>query len=1218
MNDNQSQINRIWKLILDKLTSALNEREIIDAKEFSIIDRIVTGEKIPPPSDPLLHRQVVVKFTTYKVKLIDFAAEREREEKARLNAEEQEKRQQQLEQRRAEKMERLRIEQEEKARQEEEQRLREEEEARLQQEARVKAATSMDLPLDFENAFADDERIKDKRADDPSEGLLLSLCNLGRVDIEYISAVCGMEMKEVIAALRGSIFQNPETWNECFYKGWETSDEYLTGMLKHKLAVATEANVTYEGWFDENVRALQKVLPPTVRGEDIFVTLGSPWVPADVIDDFIFYLLGVPSGYGNGFSSTPPSLQVKHDEYTGTWDIPEKTRYVGKPLSNTVYGIPRLTALHIIERTLNMKTISVKDEIYDPTQKNNYRRVVNKQETVAALERQKLILEKFRNWIWTDPDRKARLERIYEEKFGSYKRRRFDGSFLKFPTLSKSVSLYAYQKDAVARILFSPNTLLAHDVGSGKTYVMIAAAMEMRRMGIAKKNLFVVPNNIVGQWKEIFLTMYPQANILVVDPASFTPNKRNAVLRKIRDEDYDGVIVAYSCFDRIPLSVKARNAQITEQMEVLKQRQATLKKDTHGVERRMKSLAKKFEELLKEREKLKDAVCFDELGIDRLFVDEAHNYKNVPFETQIDSPAGINPLGSEKCRAMQEKVAFVQKQNGGKGVVMATGTPITNSITDAYVFQHYLQSGELAMLDLLCFDAWVGMFAERKTDFEIDVDTSNYRMATRFSRFHNLTELTAILSSIADFHIANDESDVPVCKGRRDCLVAKTHPLAEFLKQISSRADDVRNGRVKLKEDNMLKITTDGRQAALDIRLVEPQTPFSEESKVACCAKNVADIYRETAEQRSTQLIFCDTSTPKDSFNVYDELHRILVTVYNVPPEEIAFVHSADTEKKRETLFAKVRAGVVRVLIGSTFKLGLGVNVQKKLIALHHLDVPWRPADMVQREGRMIRQGNENKEVFVFRYVTSGSFDAYSWQLLETKQRFIGALLAGSLDIRTENDVDGTALDYGEVKALAVGNPKLKIRVETENRLNRYRMMQAKWIEQKEYLLMRREELPAEIERQQTLLNEVGEDVEFIEKNVYVTSPEEKRVLGEKLYEAVQDNVMKNEETDYIEYRGFIVSLPANMLAERPFLQLRRSHKYRVDVGVSGGIVKRMDNCLDELSGRLVKYGIRLDELREQLDEIDAELEKEVDYADRIEELKEQLKEIDKELKIDK
>ncbi|MBR1747077.1 MAG: DEAD/DEAH box helicase family protein [Clostridia bacterium] len=1076
----------------------------------------------------------------------------------------------------------------------------------------------MDLPLDFENAFSDDDRVKDVRAEDPADGLFLSLRNLGRVDMEYVSAVCGMPLKDVVTALKGVVYQNPETWGECFYKGWETADEYLTGALKRKLTVAKSANVVYEGWFDDNVRALEKVLPPTVRGEEIFVTLGSPWVPADVIDEFILYLLGKPVGYSADFRVTPPSLQVRHDEYTGTWDIPEKTRYVGMALSNSVYGIPRMTALNIIERTLNMKTVVVKDEVYDPHQKSNFRRVVNKKETVAALERQKLILDKFRSWIWTDPDRKKRLEEIYEEKFGSYKRRRFDGSFLRFPNMSPKVSLYDYQKDAVARILFSPNTLLAHDVGSGKTYVMIAAAMEMRRMGVAKKNLFVVPNNIVGQWKEIFLTMYPDADLFIVEPKIFSPAKRNETLRKIRDEDHDGIIMAYSCFDRIPLSLKAKNEQITEEMEALKRRKESIMSDTHAVDRRITALSKRFAELLQIKEALKDVVCFDELGVDRLYVDEAHNYKNVPIDTQIDVLTGINPNGSVKCREMMEKVHFVQKKNGGSGVVMATGTPITNSITDAYIFQRYLQSGELALMDLLSFDAWVGMFAERATEFEIDVDTSSYRMATRFSRFHNLTELTALLSSIADFHRVEGEADLPVCKGRTDVLVRKTKPLADFLKVISNRADAVRNGRVRMKEDNMLKITTDGRLAALDLRLLDPKSPFLTDSKVAYCAKNVSDIWHRTANLRSTQLVFCDTSTPKEGFNIYDDMKRILTTVYRVPDFEIAFVHDADTDKKREELFEKVRRGEIRVLIGSTLKLGLGVNVQDRLLAVHHLDVPWRPADMVQREGRIIRQGNRNKEVFVYRYVTEGSFDAYSWQLLETKQRFIGALLSGSLDVRSEDDVDGTALDYGEVKALAVGNPKIKKRVETENRLNRYRMMQAKWIEQKEYLMLRLEELPKEIDKQKTLIEEVGADVEYVENTVHRVGNDEKRVLSEQLYDAVLENDMKNEETDYIEYRGFLITLPANMLKESPFLYLKRAHRYRVEVGARAGVIRRVDNCIDELRGRLIKYGIRLDELTEQKAQIEAELQKEVDYADRIEVLKQELKEIDKELKIDK
>ena len=705
-----------------------------------------------------------------------------------------------------------------------------------------------------------------------------------------------------------------------------------------------------------------------------------------------------------------------------------------------------MPALYILERTLNMKTVAVTDEVICHTNASGVKRVINKSETVLALEKQQKMIKAFQRWVWKDQKRKERLEIIFENNFSCVRRRIFDGSFLDFPTMSPSVNLYPHQKNAVARILFSPNTLLAHDVGSGKTYIMIAAGMELKRMGLSRKNLYVVPNNIVGQWEKLFSVMYPDSKLLCVEPKNFTPTKRESVLEQIRDEDFDGIIMAYSCFEQIPLSKDFYTEQLQETLDKISELASNTNKATSKLERKKEAVRKALSSLELAMDNMYDTVYFDELGITRLFVDEAHNYKNVPIETKVDKVLGISSKGSKKCRDMMDKVRLVQKQNNGGGVVMATGTPITNSITDAFVMQKYLQSGELGMLDLQSFDSWVGMFAERVTEFEIDVDTSSYRLATRFAKFHNLPELTALLSSIADFHQVDSSIGIPNFDGYKDALISKTSEFAAYLDDISARAELVRKGIVSRSDDNMLKITTDGRKAALDMRLVEPNTSFTYQSKVARCAENVFDIYCETQSDKSTQLIFCDSSTPKSGFNVYDEVKRLLIGM-GVPSEEIAFIHDAGTESKREKLFSRLRSGNVRILIGSTFKLGLGVNIQNKLIALHHLDVPWRPADMTQREGRILRQGNENKKVYIYRYITEGSFDAYSWQLLETKQRFISGLLSGSLTERSGSDIESTVLDYAQVKALAVGNPLIKERVETANELTRYLALQRKAID---------------------------------------------------------------------------------------------------------------------------------------------------------------------------
>ncbi|MGN1372954.1 MAG: helicase-related protein [Candidatus Coproplasma sp.] len=1071
----------------------------------------------------------------------------------------------------------------------------------------VKEVTSMDLPLDWQNVFSGDERTQGVHTDSISDALVMSLSNLARVDIEYISSITGEDYKSVISALKGAIYQNPDTWGECFYKGWETAEEYLSGNVMRKWVAAKRANSEYKGYFADNVKALERVMPAAVSSDDIYITLGSPWVPVDIIDAFITHIFHL---------RTKPFKGTKHDELTGTWEIPEKgyySWYTGVASSHT-YGTERMAALFILEKTLNMRTVAVYDEETCLTNRSGIKRVVNKSETVLAVEKQKKLIEEFRRWVWLDEERKKRLENIFEDNYGCVRRRNFDGSFLKFPTMAEGVELYPYQKDAIARILFTPNTLLAHDVGSGKTYIMVAAGMELKRIGLSKKNLYVVPNNIVGQWRSIFTAMYPAAKLLCVEPKGFTKDKRNAVLESIRDDDYDGIIMAYSCFDQIPLSKDYYIDKLLESKEKIIKIEKDKRKSTSSLSKKKTNIDKTVTALSGRIDEAYSALYFDELGINRLFVDEAHNYKNVPVDTKADFVLGISSTGSKKCKDMMDKVHFVQKTNNGGGVVMATGTPITNSITDAYVMQQYLQSGELAMLELQSFDSWIGMFAERVTEFEIDVDTNNYRLATRFSRFHNLPELTALLSSIADFHQIDASSGVPEFKGYTDELIPRTMGFAKYLADISHRADRVRHGNVRRKDDNMLKITTDGRKAALDLRLVEPRSGYTSQSKVARCVGNVSDIYFKTAKAKSTQLIFCDSSTPKDGFNMYDEVKRLLI-FEGVRAEDVAYIHDAETEAQRERLFESIRRGDLRVLIGSTFKLGLGVNVQDKLIAVHHLDVPWRPADMIQREGRIIRQGNENKRVFIYRYITEGSFDAYSWQLLETKQRFITGLLAGSITERSGSDIESTVLNYAEVKALAVGNPLVKKRVETANELTRCLSLQRKLVEAHIRLEQELTELPSRINHQKELISKCRKDYDFYSLNRTEYDKEQRRQLRMQLFTAVNGNVLMQTETYAFTYQGFDVVLPANMLAERPYVWLVREGRYYVEVGntEAGGIV-RIDNFLDNLKERLKMLREGLKNLKMRQSEIESELAKNESFADRIEALHAELDRIDKKL----
>lgn len=1099
----------------------------------------------------------------------------------------------------------------EKREQAEKAKLQAQREAEEERARHIKKVTSLDLPVDFANAFNGDTRVQGVHADSVADGLILSLTNLGKVDIEYIAAVTGEEFKDVIYALKGSIYQNPETWGECFYKGWETAEEYLSGNLVRKFNIAQEANEKYNGYFKDNLEAIKRALPTAVATRDIYVTLGSPWVPADVIDDFIVHL------FGRIVQGDAESYKTRHNALTGSWEIPAKSRYSYSVKSYSTYGTTRIAALNILEHTLNMRTIAVYDVIPCITNKSGYKRVINKQETAFAIEKQKKLIEEFQKWVWKDPVRKDRLEDIYCERFGYIKARRFDGSFLTFPNMSPSVQLYPYQKNAVARILFTPNTLLAHDVGSGKTYIMIAAAMELKRMGISPKNVFVVPNNIVGQWKQIFLTMYPAANLLCIEPKNFTLARRNSVLEKIRDNDYDGVIIAYSSFELIPLSKKFYEKQLEEQVIRTREDLKNSRIETPGLRHRLKSLQ---EELAKLKDKKLPQVYtfFDELNITHLFIDEAHNFKNVPIDTKTTGVLGISPIGSSKCADMLNKVRCVQKNNDGGGVVMATGTPITNSITDVYVLQNYLQSGELALLDLQSFDGWIGMFAESENSFEIDVDTNQFRMATRFSKFHNLPELTAIFSSVADFHSIANDGVLPVFNGYTDVLIGKSVELMRYLSQISRRADAVRHGAVNRTDDNLLKITTDGRKAALDIRLVDDKATFSYQSKAARCADNAYRIYAQTTPIKATQLIFCDVSTPKSTFNLYDEVARLLVGS-GIKREEIAYIHEYETESRRNELFEKVRSGDIRILIGSTFKLGMGVNVQDKLIAIHHLDVPWRPADMVQREGRILRQGNTNKEVFIYRYVTEGSFDAYSWQLLESKQRFISELLAGSIAERSRSDIDDCVLNYAEVKALAVGNPVIKRRVETANELSKYVSLREKSVENKEKLRREVHELKADERELRRKIRDAELDNLYLEKSSFLLSKDERVELRQRIFSELCQNEMSTAERVIAEYRGFEVVLPANMLREKSYVWLRRIGNYYVELSeTERGVLIRIDNFLDELPALIQKYKERSDFISQRIEAIERELEKTDEYSDRIEYLIKLLERIDEELGVKK
>lgn len=1103
----------------------------------------------------------------------------------------------------------------------------------------VEEVTAMDLPDDFENAFKDDSRAN-ITCESVSDALLLCIDALGMVDIEFISAITGQEMKTVIEKLKGSIFQNPLHYEEVFYKGWETADEYLSGNLLHKYEIALEANEKYLGYFDDNVKAIEALLEPGISTNDIYITIGSPWVPTDILDEFILYMVDVERDIDGQFPSSAeplldPEFAVKRDDYTGIWSIPKKMRFShanfhGKyeEYSYHIWGTGRVGMLTLMENILNMKTPAVYD--YKGEGENKVK-IFNSEETVKLIEKQEKMIAAFKEWVWKDEERKRRLVGAYNRRYGNIRKRRFDGSFFEFPGMSPDVELRPHQRDAVARIIFSDNTLLAHDVGAGKTFTMIAAGMELKRLGKSDKNLYVVPNNIIAQWRRMFLQVYPKANILVVDRRNFTIKKRDETLRHIMNDDYDAILMTYSCFDMLSLSKKYYMEFYEKKLEELNRAKENFA-SKRQIDAKRASVMKLLQKL---QEEMVENVCdipFDELGIQTLFVDEAHNYKNVSVPSSMSHVRGISSNGSRKCDGMMDKVHCVQRMNHGGRVIMATGTPITNSITDLFVLQKYLQDGELEFLAIQNFDAWAAMFAKKVTEFEIDVDTNSYRLATRFSRFCNVPELTAILSSISDFYRIDASMGLPDFEGYTDTLSPGNEDFREFLRDISRRADDVRKQRVNRKEDNLLKITGDGRRAALDMRLIDMAYGLDVESKVYRCAENIIKVYEETRDTKRIQMVFCDVSTPKPTFNMYDELKSILVAM-GIPEHEIAYIHEADSEDKKNLLFHDLRKGLVSVVIGSTFKMGLGVNVQERLCALHHLDVPWRPADMVQREGRILRQGNRCGKVDIYRYITKGSFDAYSWQLLEKKQRFISQILSGTACDREGDDVDQAVLNYAEVKALAVGNPLIKKRVELNNEIDRLRILQRGRVLEVEKMERELEALPGMIERQREHIANTEEDILFYAENgnnYEEMEYKEQYAIRETIFNAVKENINLPFDVSVLTYQGFDVVVPARMRPREvtardgapaheaiPYVYVKRKGTYFMEVESISGVTKRLNNLLDNL-----------EEHRRMLeDELEALLKKQstlktaltqggVSYAEDIERLMHEVEEIEKELEL--
>ncbi len=862
----------------------------------------------------------------------------------------------------------------------------------------------------------------------PKEALLVSLNERGCVDLDHMAGLLNKPMEEFLPDCRGLIFLNPQT------NQWETDDQYLSGNVREKLAVADAAAVT-DPRFLENVEALKSVQPADLSATEIDVRLGASWLPPEDVKQFTHELLNIPSG-----------VEIGHIHALGTWHVNANWEAKGATANTTDWGTDRYTGLELIEDALNLKTPTV----YDIVDKKP---TVNAQATEAAREKQERIKERFKEWVWSDDSRRERLCRLYNDTFNHTRIRTFNGDHLTLPGASGAIQLHGHQKAGVWRILQTPNTLLAHVVGAGKTYTMVAAAMELKRLGLSRKPMFVVPNHMLGQFSTELLTLYPGANILVAGKEDFESKNRKKLFGRIATGNWDAVIVTHSGFERIPLSQETQKRFFEEQLhelEMIKRQHAdsSNRRLVKELERAKKRLEARLQSLAAEHKK-DYTLTFEELGVDRVFVDEAHYFKNLFYVTKMTRIAGLPQTASERAFDMFLKVRHVQSLNGGGGVVFATGTPIANSMAEMFTMQRYLQPDDLKKHNLHHFDSWAATFGEPVTAMELSPDGAGYRLHTRFARFINVPELMQMFRQAADVQTAAMLNlPRPKLEGEKPAIrnALATPELKAFVQELAARADRLKSGRVDPSEDNMLKITSEGRKAALDLRLMKPSAPDEPQGKVNLAVEKIFHIWQETKPERSAQLVFCDLSTPKDrGFSVYRDIAEKLERL-GVPTREIAFIQDYDSDASKLALFRDVRAGKVRVLFGSTQKMGSGTNVQERLIALHHLDAPWRPADVEQREGRILRQGNKNAVVSVYRYVTEGSFDAYMWQTLETKAKFIAQVMSGDMTIRRLEDLDSAALTYAEVKAIASGNPLVieKAQVDAELiRLTRLRSAHA-------------------------------------------------------------------------------------------------------------------------------------------------------------------------------
>ncbi len=1066
------------------------------------------------------------------------------------------------------------------------------------------------------------------QVDTPDEALILSIQDKAKVDLDYMQQLCKIDKEEIINSLEGVIFKVPDYENT---NNWVTADEYLSGNVREKLKVA-EQFAKEDSSFNINVEKLKEVIPKDLTASEIGIKLGSTWIPPEIIRKFIFELLDTPS-YNRW------DIHVKYSNITAEWYIDGKSNDRNNVKAYTTYGTSRINAYKIIEQTLNLKDVKIFDTFIDD--EGRKQRVLNRKETAIACSKQDAIKEAFLNWVWEDPERRNHLVRLYNDKFNCIRPREYDGSHIGFVGMNPEIKLRTHQLNAVAHVLYGNNTLLAHEVGAGKTFEMVAAAMESKRLGLCNKSLFVVPNHIIEQFASEFLQLYPSANILVATKKDFETKNRKKFCSRIATGEFDAVIIGHSQFERIPMSIERQIALLEEQISDITKGIAS-EKSNRGenytikqMEKTRKSLETRLEKLHKEERK-DDVVTFEELGVDKLFVDEAHNYKNLFLYTKMRNVGGIAQTEAQKSSDLFMKCRYLDEITGGKGSVFATGTPVSNSMAELYTMQRYLQYAGLKENSLEHFDNWASTFGETVTAIELAPEGTGYRAKTRFAKFHNLPELMSMFKEVADIQTA-ETLNLPTPEFENINVVVKPSEIQqEMVKALGERAEKIRSGTVDATEDNMLKITNEGRKLALDQRLMNPLLPDSESSKVNSCAENVYRIWSENSDKKSTQLVFCDLSTPKDLkgyekeefTDVYNELKKKLIQK-GIPPDEIAFIHEADNEVKKKELFSKVRKGQVRVLMGSTQKMGAGTNVQDKLIATHHLDCAWKPSDLTQRNGRMIRQGNENKKVYVYSYVTEKTFDSYMYQLVEQKQKFISQIMTSKTPARTMEDIDDKALTYGEIKALATGNPKILEKTSLDTDVAKLRLLKQEFMNQK-YSLQDKiiKYFPEEIARLNNKIGAMEEDTiklqEYTRPNADGFSPmkingityTEKQEAGKKLLESIQD--LKSMETREIgEYRGFTMEMSFDSITRNIRLKLKNKFSYSIDLGTDiNGNITRINNCLDNIAKDIPHERDLLDNTYFQLENAKQESQKEFPKEQELQEKLRKLEEINAELKI--